>query len=73
MPESRREKPMRIDFLNEAEFEEKLDKYSKVSLKIIWMDTYSLMESIWMDRPRVKIKISENLGNMGIPANSVRF
>ena len=29
--ESRREKPIRTDFLNEAEFEEKLDKYSKVS------------------------------------------
>ena len=28
--ESRREKPIRTDFLNEAEFEEKLDKYSKV-------------------------------------------
>jgi len=28
MPESRREKPLRFDFLNSAEFEEKVDKYA---------------------------------------------
>ena len=31
MPESRREKPLRFDFLNSAEFEEKVDKYASVS------------------------------------------
>ena len=32
MPESRREKPTRFDFLDSAEFEEKVDKYASVRL-----------------------------------------
>lgn len=35
MPESRREKPLRFDFLDSAEFEEKVDTYSRVRFSLL--------------------------------------
>jgi len=65
MPESRREKPIRTDFLNEAEFEEKLDKYSKKTWEI-WNEQPKLADEEAMENVRkgLEEKMSQDIDNM---------
>ena len=46
MPESRREKPTRFDFLDSAEFEEKVDKYASVSFPSFILENHSTLGNL---------------------------
>merc|ERR1719205_191381 len=67
MPESRREKPLRFDFLNSAEFEEKVDKYASETWEI-WNNQPKLTDAEAQEfaRTSLETKMGDDIEQMVI-------
>ena len=68
MPESRREKPLRFDFLDSAEFEEKVDTYSRVRFSLLKKKLQVFQETwkIWNDQPKLADAEAQEVARNGL-------